>query len=230
MLISYRRKFIFIHVPKVAGMSISKALGKFAFRPELYPWNRWLRRRGRPSAFPFLGHKIFPEHATAAQLASELPVQVCHRFFKFAFVRNPWDLQVSLYHYILRNKQHRQHERVASLGGFEQFLESVTASDPLCQASYLTGSDGALLVDFVGRYERLAEDFQTVTSIIGVNRSLPHVNGSAHRDYRSYYNERTEQIVRDVFRRDIDLFGYDFDGTGSSRRNELVPIHVQHAA
>ena len=41
---------------------------------------------------------------------------------------------------------------------------------------------------------------------------LPHLNQSVHRDYRSYYNERTRALVAENFQPDIERFGYSFDG------------------
>ncbi|HXS67813.1 MAG TPA: sulfotransferase family 2 domain-containing protein, partial [Candidatus Polarisedimenticolia bacterium] len=81
--------------------------------------------------------------------------------------------------------------------------------------TYVTGPDGKLIVDFIGHFERLNEDFQKVCSRIGVKAELPRANASSHRDYRTYYSAATRELVGNYFQRDIELFGYDFDGLKS---------------
>jgi hypothetical protein len=80
------------------------------------------------------------------------------------------------------------------------------------QYTYVTGPDGKLIVDFIGHYERLQEDFSKVCDSLGVKAELPRINTSSHRDYRNYYSPETRKLVGDYFRRDCQLFGYDFDG------------------
>jgi hypothetical protein len=80
------------------------------------------------------------------------------------------------------------------------------------QADMLTGADGTLLVDEIGRYETLRADFARICRHVGIEPLLPHLNRSHHRDYRTYYTERTRALVAEHFRKDIELFGYTFDG------------------
>ena len=46
----------------------------------------------------------FYDHIRATELAQHLPGNTFRKFFKFAFVRNPWDWMLSSYTYYLRNK------------------------------------------------------------------------------------------------------------------------------
>ena len=52
-----------------------------------------------------------------------LPRRVYEDFFKFAFVRNPWDWQVSLYHYMLQRREHFQHDLIKSIENFDDYIE-----------------------------------------------------------------------------------------------------------
>jgi len=70
---------------------------------------------------------------------------------------------------------------------------------------------GDMLVDFVGRYETLAEDFDAVCDRIGIECALPHINRSRHGDFREYYTPETRALVEEVYKADIELFGYRFD-------------------
>ncbi|MGB5595739.1 MAG: sulfotransferase family 2 domain-containing protein, partial [Crocosphaera sp.] len=55
------------------------------------------------------------------------------------------------------------------------------------QSDWITDHDGLVLVDYVGRFENLNEDFNTVCKQIGKNISLPRVKSSKRRNYREYY-------------------------------------------
>jgi hypothetical protein len=63
----------------------------------------------------------------------------------------------------------------------------------------------------VGRFERINEDFAQVSNKLGLDLVLPHENATAHRDYRTYYDDRTAALVAEAFAEDIDRFGYSFD-------------------
>jgi hypothetical protein len=75
---------------------------------------------------------------------------------------------------------------------------------------WLTDATGEVIADFVGRYESLAADFRAVCQHLGIEATLPHENATAHAPYRDYYTPATRAVVERVYRRDLDLFGYDF--------------------
>ncbi|HAX74508.1 MAG TPA: sulfotransferase [Cyanobacteria bacterium UBA11372] len=219
MLISYQENFIFFHVTKAAGTSVKKALQDYAKEPEKF-------KIKRPPKM--LDNKLNPLyemwesvlwHAKAREVKKELTEEVYNNFYKFAFVRNPWDWQVSYYHFILKETSHIRHEFVKSMSGFDEYLEWViNTKNPYpkgttkFQKDTIADYDGKLIVDFVGRYETLLQDFQYICKVLNLDASLPHLNSSSHRDYRSYYNNKTRRIVEEYFQEDIELFGYTFDG------------------
>jgi hypothetical protein len=70
-----------------------------------------------------------------------------------------------------------------------------------------------MLVDYVGRFECLAADFQKVCKELGLsNTALPHKNKSRHRHYTDYYDDECRELVSNLWPRDIDTFGYSFGG------------------
>lgn len=72
--------------------------------------------------------------------------------------------------------------------------------------------DSRMLVDFVGRYKTLNDDFSHVCRIIGiVPSSLPKLNPTDRGDYRSFYNDETANIIGKVYADDIRNFGFSFD-------------------
>jgi hypothetical protein len=82
------------------------------------------------------------------------------------------------------------------------------------QLRYLTDKNGEVLVDFIGRFENLAQDISHVFDKLGLEASqleIPHENRSAHSHYSEMYTPETREIVRKRFRRDIEFFGYEFE-------------------
>jgi hypothetical protein len=219
MLISYSHQFIFFHVSKTAGMSMREVLQAYAQEPEKFKIRRPPPMIGDQPNRMYEVWQALLLHARACDAQKELPADVFTSFFKFGFVRNPWDWQVSMYYFILRENTYAKHELVKGLQGFEEYVEWVVSTPdpypkgtPKLQSETLADAQGNLLVDFVGRYETLTQDFRQVCQRLKIEASLPHLNATAHRDYRTYYNERTKQLIAMHFQADVELFGYTFDG------------------
>jgi hypothetical protein len=82
----------------------------------------------------------------------------------------------------------------------------------MSQVDWISNETGDILVDYIGRFERLADDFAEVcrrTSRAGLE--LPHLKRSGHSDFRSRYDDVSAGIVADRFAADIDRFGYAFE-------------------
>ncbi|MBS1213292.1 MAG: hypothetical protein H6R26_1909 [Proteobacteria bacterium] len=218
MLLSLKYKFLFVHIAKTGGTSVRDSL--------------WFYKWTDPYRFPqFLcskisgltGHRIgakFPRHAKAIAAQEMLPREVYESLFKFAFVRNPWDLQVSSWHHIRRERP----DLVAGIEDFEGFLNwKLDPARPpqyhadmstVPQSDYVVDLHGRQIVDFIGRYENLHDDFAEACRRIGIKQpKLLHSRKASDRqkDYRAYYSERTAQLVADRYRADVERFGYHFD-------------------
>lgn len=207
MLISYSHKFLFVHIYKTAGNSVARALEPHAYRPGSWRLSNlptWLTTPHR-----HLLKEKPPKHASAADLRAVIPEPIFKEFFKFTFVRNPWDWQVSLYHYILEHPADRMHERVKAMGSFETYMRW-RATDYRTQTSQISDESGKCLVDFVGRVENINEDFVEICRRIGIQSRLGHQNKSSHRPYREYYSDETREIASKIYAPDIEQFGYSF--------------------
>ncbi|MCG6898045.1 MAG: sulfotransferase family protein [Thiocapsa sp.] len=217
MLLSPKHRFLFVHIAKTGGTSVRAALEGLRWRDPWY-WPMFLCSR----LSHLSGHRIatkLPRHAKAIAAKEMLPKAYFDQLFKFAFVRNPWDLQVSSFHHIRR-------ERPQYLGGhadFEGFLRwKLDPERPYqyhldtsieLQSDYLIDLRGRLIVDFIGRYERLQEDFETACEHIGIPvPALPHARRATDRrqDYRLYYTDATAELVARHFSADLELLGYRF--------------------
>jgi hypothetical protein len=132
--------------------------------------------------------------------------EVWRGYFKFAFDRNPWDRQVSWYLYKTKTKRARP--------SFERFMADRRRAYVTNYAQYTI--DGALAVDFVGRYENLEEDLNRALELAGAEArvSVPRVNVTPNKDeargYRSYYSPDTQAVVADWYEPEIALLGYGF--------------------
>jgi hypothetical protein len=218
MLLSPKHRFLFVHIAKTGGTSVRAALQGRRWADPWY-WPMFLCSRFSHLSGHRIGTKL-PRHAKVIAAKELLPKEWFDELFKFAFVRNPWDLQVSSFHHIRR-------ERPQFLGGHEDFAGFLRWKlDPArpyqfhvdtsieLQTDYLIDLRGDIVVDFIGRYERLHDDFDAACRRIGLsNLQLPHRRQAKDRarDYRGYYDDATAELVGRHFARDIELLGYRFD-------------------
>ena len=150
------------------------------------------------------------------------------RYFKFAFVRNPWDRLLSAYTFLKSGGWDESDRRtarfLAPFSTFEEFVERwVTERTVLTHIHFVPQYrfvcepfSARMAVDFVGRYEHLERDFAVVRERLKLDAAieLPHHNQGAAksvRDFRDCYTTRTREIVARVYRRDVELFDYAFE-------------------
>lgn len=197
MIVSHRARAIFIHVQKTAGSSIEAVL-----------------RAQDPAAGSHLVDGS--RHVDAVRVREHLGPAIWDSYFKFAFVRNPWDRLVSWYQMCIDVREPNAFQRYVreAFPTFESFVMGATtgrgAKTTRNQLDYVTDPTGRLIVDFVGRYENVEADFAVVATRLALAGALPRVNVSRHGDYRAYYSDATRGIVAERFARDIAAFGYRF--------------------
>jgi hypothetical protein len=213
MIVSFSKSFLFVHVPKTAGTSMRAVLSKYQHANDHFWSNRLLGAMGIPINY-CLGnylHYRFRTHEPILRAVQVYPPNVLEGLFKFALVRNPWDLLVSYRNFLCASPGHKRHRRVARMG-FDEFLRFAIQRRIGCQKSLLSDQHGRIIVDFVGRFENLAHDYLLIAQRLWISERLPHVNRGPRRDYREAYTWRTRQLVQDAYAEDIDEFGYEFDG------------------
>lgn len=205
-------KSIFIHIPKCAGTSVARAL--------------YRRRVGNKDG----------NHMTAGWYQLTFDEETYNRYFKFTFVRNPWDRLVSAYHFVkaggMSEADRIWGERVLSrFSSFDDFVkrwvieknvtnigEGLEKTRVVFAPQYgfvcIRGSK-IPAVDFIGSFENIKTDFAHVAETIGVQVALDFLNVSnkSQRSYIDEYTDESRSIVADVYRTDIEMFGYDFENT-----------------
>ena len=216
MFFSAPRKLLFIHVYKTGGISITHALQTELSRAQTRREKviRQLSNRVFAANWMLQAQQL-PQHASAREVRDVVPPQIFKQCFKFAFVRNPWSLQLSLYRHVLNSPTHAQHGIFKSLKTFDAYIEWLgTRPNGVhrVQSDFLTDEYGQLLLNFVGRFEHLAGDFAQVAKRFGWAVELPHLNRSSFdTDFRKFYSNRTRKIVEELHQVDIETFGYNFN-------------------
>ncbi len=199
---------IFVHIPKAAGISVGYSL--------------YGRHTGN--------------HTTVAEYQMAFSRNEFNTFFKFCFVRNPWDRLLSAYLFMKnggRNKGDRKwaDENLTGFNSFNHFvldwLNTENANSGIHfkpQNQFITTPNSLPpKVNFVGFFENIENDWEGIRKKMGVKSPLIFNNKteSKKKDYRSYYNNKTIEIVASVYHDDIALFGYSFE-------NETLYRQLEH--
>lgn len=196
---SLRRYFenecVFVHITKAAGTSL--ALSLFG---EL------------------------PYHYTASQYRVIYGRKDFNRFYKFTFVRNPWDRLYSAYSYLKgggwnEDDKNWAKEHLAGVEDFNSFVMDWLTPEKLSshihlwpQSKFICDHKGTPIIDHLGYFETIAEDFTTVQQKLGLPpKTLKHTNASKRISYTDIYSPEAIAKVRELYKQDIENFGYDFD-------------------
>ena len=208
MIISHKHKFIFLKTRKTAGTSIEIALSQFCgnddvitpiadederkreelgfLRPRNYEvplrylskldWVRWIQTGKRKQFFNHVGAQFVRDHVGE---------DVWRTYFKFCFERNPFDKAISRYYWSTREPR----------PALNEYFDTVPVAF-LSDWPIYTIND-QIAVDFVGRYERFADDLAAVAQRIGLPEqlSLPKAKGE-YRTNRAHYSDVLDAHAR----------------------------------
>lgn len=228
MIINNSYKFIFIHIPKAAGTSITNFLSKLT---------NWCDLEIGGTAF---GERIQPlyrsrfglyKHAPASHVINILGRKEWSKFFVFTFVRNPFTRIYSIYNFSKKwsDIPEKYKNFFQDCDTFEDFVMSdILEKDPgydnifFPQVFWITDSPNFrrsknIIVDYVGKVENLKSDLINILEIIGANKlirdldTLPHLNKSNSFDVSVYENPKVVDRVRNLYKIDFETFGYSMD-------------------
>ncbi|GAA0298736.1 sulfotransferase family 2 domain-containing protein [Sphingomonas oligophenolica] len=210
MIVSHRHRFIFTAVPKTGTHSVRHALREQLGDEDVEQVGLFVDKR-----FPWQDLAAIQHgHLSLQQVRPYLGEDAFSGYFKFAFVRNPFDRFVSYCAFLLRgNDVFQQQPREV----MRHFLFREPPGHHILfqpQASLLVGEDGkTLLTDTIGHAEDLQGSYDAISARIGIpSRRLVRLNGSRHGDYRRYYDQALIDGVAERYAQDLDLFGYTFEG------------------
>jgi hypothetical protein len=187
---------IFIHVPKVAGTSINKAI------------------YGRT-----LGHY------TAVEIKNKFPI-LYKDSFVFSFVRNPWSRLVSAYKFAKQGRtesmgvRNPKQYQIPEFDNFESFVKEWLVNQDVNEIDYifqpqerfLSDNKGDIIADYVGKLETLKSDLRFVGERLNKTLNVQHSNKTTGGlNYRNeYISDEMVEIVAAIYKKDIKLFNYEF--------------------
>ena len=243
MIISHKHRFIFVHIPKTAGTTVSVYLARHLGPLDIMigSWGAAMAQGVRPNARTLFyaatrqspvsiarallkgrarnllnsglrsrfGREIW-DHSSAAEIERFDP-DAWRSYFKFCFVRNPFDRLVSFYHW-----HYRKHPAPPT---FSEVLRMLDENDP--QISRARWESWALYtkedrpaVDFVGRQETFFDDMRTVCHRIGIpfdETLITHEKPFAQAPhYHAMYGPGDRERVERIFSQEIERFGYHY--------------------
>jgi hypothetical protein len=208
LIISHRHKFIFFAVPKTATHTIREALRVHLGHDD---WEQQVLFGQQSLPIPQIA-KLGHGHITAREIQPHLDAQQWRDYFKFGFVRNPFDRYVSTCFFLnrddpafARNARALMKDRLSR----PRFQQRVLVRPQYLQ---LCNANGDLAVDFIGRYEGLQQSYDQICDRIGIpSTNLGSRNASSHAAYGDYYDDELRDKVARFYADDLRVFDYPRD-------------------
>ena len=217
--VSRRHSAVFVEVPK-AGCSVVKRAMQYS------------EHGGEPHEEPASVHDRSTS-PLAAPLRDELDLDEVYgsagRYFRFAFVRNPYSRALSGYLEKIAGEQWLRERRLPQLGfdpdtevTFPQFLRRVAEQKPRemdihWAPQHKLLSLGKVDYGFLGRFESFHQDLRSVVDHLQLTvpddllqRQTAHTTHAGSK-LRDYYDDECVALVRKVYRRDFEMLGYGSD-------------------
>lgn len=189
-MINNTNKFIFIHIPRTGGTSIEVPFFKKAsaggMGMQTKHSNMWMWKEKMKDDWDM--------------------------YYKFTFIRNPWDVVISKYLCGWYNSDLGGNIGHTSGKSLEYFLDNYTTPDHEHGDTFLEYFDPDEM-DYIGRYETRAEDMEEISEQIGckLDSSVRSKATGKKKHYTEYYDSTTREMVADKYAGDIEMFKYTFE-------------------
>jgi predicted nucleotidyltransferase len=206
-MISYSHKCIFIHIPKTAGTSLENVIWP-SKRTEANLWMGFIDKFNNKYQTGGL------QHLLSRQIRDEVGEKIHKKYYKFCFVRNPWDKAVSQFSYMSKRKSLQKYIGMKPNDSFKKYLALIKRKRHIQwepQVSFIKDENGESLVDFIGRFENYDKDAKTILAKLNiVNAKIPHDKKSVRTHYAKYYDDESIEMVNEMYAQDIKEFGYKY--------------------
>jgi len=189
MIVDHDKKFVFIAIAKTGTTSIHRRVVPEADDPPPHIYHMFLKN-------------ILMEHDV-------------EDYYKCAFVRNPYDRVVSVFHDLRFAMGHYWAKpAISQFNTFKEFVmgyEHTPCMDFIHlrpQTEYLE-VDNKIDVDFIGHFETLADDFYQLEERLNIPHApLEHHRPSSHPPFEELYDEESKDIIKRIYHDDFENFGY----------------------
>lgn len=207
MIVSHLHRYIFVPIPKTGTHSVRQALREHLGPDDIEQVGLFVNKRFPYAELAAIRHG----HFGIEQVRPYLGDAIVDGYFKFGFVRNPFDRFVSYCSFMTR--QYGAFDQDPQ-GTMRKILFELRPMDHIHfqpQYTLLVDAEGRLAADCVGRVETMQQSYDEICARIGIpSRALDKVNSSRRGDYRQYYDQSLIDGVAELYKRDLELFDYRF--------------------
>tara|TARA_B100000902_G_scaffold225937_1_gene214509 strand:+ start:5769 stop:6416 length:648 start_codon:yes stop_codon:yes gene_type:complete len=213
LIVSKLHKYIFFHLPKNAGVSVSKMLigeeNSLKIKKLSSFFFRKLFKTKDNYYFSLKEKKIkfFNSHLPCYEFEEIIGERVFSEYLKFAVIRNPWSRMVSRYSY---SKKIDNYFKDFS---FNEFVDYDLKNNMhiINQYEFCTDKNNNFCLDKIIKFENINEDFNEISQkFFNKKNMLSHLNRSTYTDYKEYYDNTTKDKIYKYNKRDIEFFEYEF--------------------
>jgi len=191
MILDHNNKFIYIAVPKTASTTVHVAWGHPLDPP--------------PPEYHMKLHECLEKNLG------------CEEYFKFCFVRNPYDRFVSTWFNLVDPKAGHAWAKplLEEYHTFDNFCKNFATSEWQSWIHFRPQLDYCLVddvnrMDFVGHQENFDIDFSEACRLIGVPRpATGRYRFSEHAHFKEYYDDDMKDIIYRFYQKDFEAFEYD---------------------
>ena len=213
LIISKHHKYIFFHLPKNAGVSVSRVLIEQENLLKIKRISSFLLRnifKTKDNFYFSLKDKklnFFNSHYPCYKIQKIIDEDTFSKYLKFAVIRNPWDRMVSRYFYSKKIDSSFKDLSFKELLNFD-LKNNMHVID---QFKFCTDISNNFCLDLVLKFENLNQDFNNISSkLFEKENMLVHLNKSEHKNYREYYDDETKDKIHKYCKKDIEFFEYEF--------------------
>lgn len=180
-------KFVFIHIPKCGGTSLTEAIGQ-----------------------------SIKLHDTATERRDKLGQERWDQLYKFSTVRHPYDRVASFYSFS-KNTHYVRQSQIGELELSDWVRAAFRDKDPRYHFSlrslapctrWITDDDGNLMVDDVYKLEEIDDAWPELRKKTGLTTKLPHRNATSKGGGVSGLDREARVVIQDHFQEDFIRFGY----------------------